>query len=195
MNKYSKIGLFTGILLMTSCGFIGSPTGEDDVVVQGAASLSKGAYSKMSSKKGSGVSTATGWSYKDGIYQSMRLQKYQGQPAAPGLVFIEGGSFTMGTSSNQLTAKWNNTPRRVSVSSFYMDQYEVSNKVWKEYLQWLKMVYHNRPEVVKKAQPDVTVWYDALSYNDQVAKNYFSHPAYNEYPVVGVSWGASSGLL
>ncbi|TVR90269.1 MAG: gliding motility-associated lipoprotein [Saprospirales bacterium] len=38
--------------------------------------------------------------------------------------------------------------------------------------------------------PDTLVWIRdfAYSYNEPMARNYFSHPAYDDYPVVGVSW-------
>ncbi|MEA4841394.1 MAG: SUMF1/EgtB/PvdO family nonheme iron enzyme [Bacteroidales bacterium] len=38
--------------------------------------------------------------------------------------------------------------------------------------------------------PDTTCWVNDFtnSYNDPYMQNYFSHPAYNSYPVVGVSW-------
>lgn len=38
--------------------------------------------------------------------------------------------------------------------------------------------------------PDTTCWVNDFknSYNDPYLQNYFSHPAYNAHPVVGVSW-------
>lgn len=38
--------------------------------------------------------------------------------------------------------------------------------------------------------PDTLTWIRdfAYSYNDPIAKNYFWHPAYDDYPVVGVNW-------
>lgn len=38
--------------------------------------------------------------------------------------------------------------------------------------------------------PDTTVWVNDFnnSYNEPYMRMYFSHPGYNEYPVVGVSW-------
>ena len=38
--------------------------------------------------------------------------------------------------------------------------------------------------------PDTLVWIRdfSYSYNEPVAKQYFSHPSYGNYPVVGVSW-------
>ncbi|TVR84054.1 MAG: gliding motility-associated lipoprotein [Saprospirales bacterium] len=38
--------------------------------------------------------------------------------------------------------------------------------------------------------PDTLVWIRdfAYSYNEPMTRNYFSHPAFDDYPVVGVSW-------
>ena len=39
--------------------------------------------------------------------------------------------------------------------------------------------------------PDTLVWVHdyTYSYNEPLAENYFWHPAYDDYPVVGVTWG------
>ncbi|MEM7571577.1 MAG: SUMF1/EgtB/PvdO family nonheme iron enzyme [Bacteroidota bacterium] len=41
-----------------------------------------------------------------------------------------------------------------------------------------------------KVYPDTMVWVRdfAYSYNEPMARNYFWHPAYDSYPVVGVNW-------
>jgi len=36
--------------------------------------------------------------------------------------------------------------------------------------------------------PDTLVWRKSLGNTDILSENYFRHPAYAEYPVVGVSW-------
>lgn len=38
--------------------------------------------------------------------------------------------------------------------------------------------------------PDTTVWVNDFNnaYNEPYMRMYFSHPGYNDYPVVGVSW-------
>jgi gliding motility-associated lipoprotein GldJ len=110
------------------------------------------------------------------------------QETGPGLVFIEGGTFTMGRVSQDVMNDWNNIPRRVTVESFYMDETEISNVVYKEYLHWIKRVYVSYPEVYRKALPDTLVWRSKLAYNEPLVENYLRHPSYNDYPVVGVSW-------
>jgi len=46
-------------------------------------------------------------------------------------------------------------PRRVTVSSFYMDLTEVRNVDYREYINWLNRVFGmNNPQVVDAALPD-----------------------------------------
>ena len=95
----------------------------------------------------------------------------------------------MGRTEQDVLYDWNNIPRRVTVSSFYMDETEVRNLDWLEYLYWLRRVFGvDYPEVYKKALPDTLVWRDKLAYNEPLVELYLRHPAYREYPVVGVSW-------
>ena len=72
-----------------------------------------------------------------------------------------------------------------------MDETEVRNIDYLEYLYWLKRVYSKPDEgewVYTKALPDTLVWRDKLGYNEPYVNNYLRHPAYKNYPVVGVSW-------
>lgn len=136
-----------------------------------------------------GVSNATGWDYNDPRLGGFDVPNYPGQQTGPGLTFVEGGRFTMGQTEEDLAMERNNTPRTVSVSSFYMDETEVANVHYREYLYWLARSYGaDYPAVVVKALPDTTVWRRALSYNEPLVKTYLRHAAYGQYPVVGVSW-------
>ncbi len=134
------------------------------------------------------TSSTTGWRYNDPEMGGFEVKALYEQETGPGLVFIDGGTFTMGRTQEDVMYDWNNTPRRVSISSFYMDETEVSNVDYREYLHWLKRVYIDFPEVHRSALPDTTVWRSALGYNEPYVETYFRHPAFNDYPVVGVNW-------
>lgn len=139
----------------------------------------------------SDVSKTTGWDYNDRDNGGFQVNTdYDGQPTGPGLVFVEGGTFTMGQVEEDFMKDWNNVPRRVTVSSFYIDENEVTNVDYREYLYWLHRVYDvgYYPEIYTSALPDTLVWRDPLAYNEMYVENYLRHPAYNFYPVVGVSW-------
>ena len=134
------------------------------------------------------VSSTTGWRYNDPEMGGFEVRALYEQETGPGLVFIDGGTFTMGRTQEDVMYDWNNVPRRVSVSSFYMDETEVSNVDYREYLHWIRRVYVDFPEVYRNALPDTTVWRSPLGYNEPYVETYFRHPAFNDYPVVGVNW-------
>ena len=68
----------------------------------------------------------------------------------------------MGRTEQDITQDWNNIPRRVTVSSFYMDETEVANIHYREYLYWIGRVYGgDYPEVYKKHCP--IHWYGVTS--------------------------------
>jgi formylglycine-generating enzyme len=134
-------------------------------------------------------SKSTGWEYNNPKNGGFEVRPYAEQVTGPGLVLIEGGSFTMGQTQDDVMYDWNNQPRKVTVSSFYMDETELKNLDYLEYLYWLSRVYGaNYPGVYNKALPDTLVWRDKLAFNEPMVEYYFRHPAYRLYPVVGVSW-------
>lgn len=142
------------------------------------------------SKEGS---RTTGWEYNNPKNGGFEVVPYSEPITGPGLVFIEGGTFTMGRMSDDPMYDWNNIPRRVTVPSFYMDETEVSNLDYVEYLYWLNRVFGtNYPEVYRKALPDTLVWREKLAYNEPLVETYLRHPAYRNYPVVGISWTQAS---
>ncbi|MDR1226316.1 MAG: formylglycine-generating enzyme family protein [Prevotellaceae bacterium] len=168
MKLYVKLTVFFLVLglaagLMPSCG-----------------SMPGGASSK-------GASSTTGWKYNDPSYGGFEVREYYDQPTGPGLVFIPGGTFTMGRVTEDLPFDWNNTPRRVSVDSYYIDATEVRNVDYREYVFWLQRIY-SYPEVARKALPDTLAWRRPLAYNEPLVEYYFRLASFNDYPVVGVSW-------
>lgn len=133
-------------------------------------------------------SSVTGWNYNDEKNGGFEVVPYEEQETGPGLILIEGGTFVMGRTEQEVNYDWDNIPRRATVSSFYMDETEVANVHYLEYLYWLSRVFIDYPEVYKKALPDTLVWRDKLSYNEPYVEYYLRHPSYQQYPVVGVNW-------
>ncbi|MCB9227452.1 MAG: SUMF1/EgtB/PvdO family nonheme iron enzyme [Chitinophagales bacterium] len=148
---------------------------------------SVGLFSLSSCKKGS--SSTTGWEYNNPDWGGFEDRKFMGQETGPGLVFIPGGTFVMGNTEQDVMFEHQAFPRRITVSSFYMDETEVRNLDYREYLYWLGRTFGtDYPEIVKAAEPDQEVWRDELAYNEPYVEYYFTHPAYDDYPVVGVDW-------
>ncbi len=134
-------------------------------------------------------SSVTGWNYNDPKNGGFEVVPYEEQETGPGLVLVEGGTFAMGRTEENITIDWDNVPRRVTVPSFYMDETEVANVHYLEYLYWLDRVFGDEyPEVYKRALPDTLVWRDRLSYTENYVELYLRHPAYQQYPVVGINW-------
>ena len=196
-------------------------------------------------------SKSTGWHHNSPENFGSGFEKFPAmdQETGPGLTLIEGGVFTMGLAEQDVMKDWNNNPRRVTIPSFYMDQTEVSNFDYLEYLFWLGRVYgsvdpdsqqnynpdkftvpgsnedseeeeivddtedggedpnakdkkafkkykynytesftSSYQEVFRKALPDTLCWRSPLSSMEHFVNYYLRHPAYRDYPVVGVSW-------
>ena len=159
-----------------------------NTIVLLALSLMLVSSCKLFKGKKNSASSTTGWSYNNPKNGGFEYRSGYKQNNGPGLVYIQGGTFSMGRVEQDVMFDANNIPRRVTVASFYMDETEVRNVDWREYLYWLQRVYPNNPEVYEAALPDTLVWRDELSYNEPYLENYFRHAAYAEYPVVGVSW-------
>lgn len=137
-------------------------------------------------------SRGTGWKI-DGRDGGFKLKTdYDEQATGPGLVFVEGGTFTMGKVQDDVMHDWNNSPNQQHVQSFYIDETEVTNGMYQEYLDYLKKVFppeeENYRNIYKGALPDTLVWRNRLGFNETMTENYLRHPAYANYPVVGVSW-------
>lgn len=134
-------------------------------------------------------SSVTGWDYNNEKNGGFEKTPYEEQETGPGLILIEGGTFAMGRTEQDITIDWDNIPRRVTVSSFYMDETEISNLHYREYLYWLDRVFGtDYPEVYKRALPDTLVWRSKVGFNEPYVELYLRHPAYSDYPVVGVNW-------
>ncbi|MCL2596607.1 MAG: SUMF1/EgtB/PvdO family nonheme iron enzyme [Paludibacter sp.] len=141
------------------------------------------------SNSSKGVSNVTGWKYNDKKTTGFIVKDEVRRTTPVGMVPIEGGTFTIGEKTEVVTMPRNNLRRRITVPSFYIDQYEISNVNWREYTHWMQLVFGEAaPELVKRAMPDKTVWREDLAYNDPLIQYYFDDPNYNYYPVVGVSW-------
>lgn len=155
---YAITGLFLVGVLLSSCG--------------------KGEYD-----------SATGWKLNDQEWGGYEKVDYKDSEIGPNLVQIPGGTFLMGQVDEDVMFGWDNVPRQQTVSSFYMDETEVSNYNYRLYTMWTKNTFgESYPQVWKQSLPDTLVWREELAYNEPMVEEYFRHPAWNDYPVVGVSW-------
>lgn len=142
--------------------------------------------------RGNDNSRATGWEINSEEGGFQYNDEFEEMEVPVGMVYVEGGTFTMGRVQDDPLKDWNNTPTQQHVKSFYMDETEVTNLMYLEYLDWLKNVFPpSNPvyqNIYKSALPDTLVWRNRLGFSEHLVNNYLRHPAYANYPVVGVSW-------
>jgi formylglycine-generating enzyme len=172
MNK--TVRFFSGAMIIVSGSFLLS-----SCFLKGGG--------RPSSEQPGAFSTATGLKYNDDDNNGFMVKPYRGQPKGPNLVFIEGGRMVMGSFEEDLLNRRDNIERTVSVASFYMDETEIANIHWLEYLHYLNVSDSPR-SVYLAALPDTTVWVGKLAYNDPYVEHYLRYPGFRYFPVVGVSW-------
>jgi len=130
------------------------------------------------------VSRTTGMAYNED--EGFQVPEFSGQPEGPNLVFIEGGRTTLGSLEEDVIYSRDNMERTVTVASFYMDETEVANIHWLEYLYYVKL--DSSEDFYMSALPDTGVWVSELSFNDPYRDHYLRYPGFRYFPVVGVSW-------
>ncbi len=143
----------------------------------------------VTSCKQSDRSATTGWKYNDQKWGGFEKLDYKGQITAPNLVLVEGGTFTMGMTHEDVTYEWNNVARRVTVPTFYIDETEIANIDYRHFVHWTANTFgESYPERYRDVLPDTLVWREELAYNEPLIETYFRHPSFDDYPVVGVNW-------
>ncbi len=154
--------------LMASCSLFGKKGGKPTAINPGQ------------------MSTATNLKYNDEETSGFKVTQFEGQPDAPNTVFIEGGRAIMGSFEEDVMSYRDNVERTVSVASFYMDETEIANIHWLEFMFYLAK--DSSQEVYQAALPDTTVWVGKLAFNDPYVDHYLRYPGFRYFPVVGVSW-------
>lgn len=146
-------------------------------------------------KKGGGTkkfTSTTGWKPNDQRGWFFNGKKKPNVKPWPGMVFIEGGSFTMGLVKDDVMRDWNNSPVRMQVRSFFLGETEVTNYQYREYLTWLKVVFPPEEEqyryIYEGSLPDPEVFNNKLARNDFDNETYLFSQEFSYYPVVGVTW-------
>jgi formylglycine-generating enzyme required for sulfatase activity len=72
--------------------------------------------------------------------------------------------------------------------TLFADETEISNFSWQEFELWTASIYgKNSPEHIA-VLPDTLSWRDKITYNEPYVGFYYRHPAYRNYPVVGISY-------
>jgi sulfatase modifying factor 1 len=60
------------------------------------------------------------------------------QPDPYGMVYIPAGSFTMGVGDEDMPFAQVNEPKTITVSAFYMDETEITNNEYRQFVNWVR---------------------------------------------------------
>ncbi len=79
--------------------------------------------------------------------------------------------------------------RVVSLDSFYINKYEVTNLQYREFLSDLRVM---DPQLYPKMLPDTIIDRDYHYFGEPFVGNYFRHPAYDNHPALGISYNQAT---
>lgn len=113
------------------------------------------------------------------------------QPTPYGMVIIPAGSFHMGQNDQDINYSQIAHNRQITISAFYMDDTEITNNEYRQFLESAKDTL--TADIATLVYPDTLVWIRdfTFAYNEPLLENYNYHPAFDDYPVVGVNWYAA----
>ena len=136
------------------------------------------------------ATTGADFSFDEQDTTQFFVSKNAEQIPGPNLKFIQGGRTVLGSQEEDIMAFRDNLERTVSIASFYMDETEMTNNDYREFLFAMKSKVS--ADSLKKLEPSENVWSGAMSFNDLYQSYYFRFPGFNFYPVAGVSWKQAS---
>ena len=147
--------------------------------------------SNPSARNPGSTSTTTDLQYFSDAYaeeeeEGFTVADFGGQPPGPNQVLVQGGRAVLGTFEEDVFYTHDNVERTVTVQSFFLDQTEIANIHWLEYLHYIQR--DSSETYYQSALPDTTVWEKELAFNTPYVSNYLRYPGFRYYPVVGVSW-------
>lgn len=100
-------------------------------------------------------------------------------------------SFVPFVSLGQMDEPRKAPPGTISLNdSLYVDQHELSNIDWLEYMYWNKRIFGSGSAEYLKTLPDTTVWStlgDSLWCYELLTDVYLRHPSYRNHPITGIS--------
>lgn len=149
-------------------------------------------YGRRTANKPGKKSATTGaeFSFDEQDSSQFFVAKNAEQIPGPNLKFIQGGRAVLGSQEEDIMAFRDNQERTVTVASFYMDETEITNNDYREFIFDMKKKVS--ADSILKLEPSEDVWSSAMSFNDLYQTYYFRFPGFNFYPVAGVSWSQAN---
>jgi formylglycine-generating enzyme len=133
-----------------------------------------------------------------------------------GMITVPQGTFHMGQADQDVASSKINMNKQITISGFYMDDTEITNNEYRQFIDYMKenaggeisvggdsSIFVRYRKVLPSIQaeqdimdflyPDTSVWMNDFTYHmgDPMTTYYYDHPAFDDYPVVGVTWKAS----
>ncbi len=170
-----NFGLWMGVFLIASSSILSS------------CNKTPGYGRRTASDPGkNSATTGAEFSFDEQDTTQFFVSKNAEQIPGPNLKFIQGGRAVLGSQEEDVMAFRDNMERTVSIANFYMDETEISNNDFREFLFDMKKKVS--ADSLLKLEPSENVWSGAMSFNDMYQSYYFRFPGFNFYPVAGVSW-------
>ncbi|MFT5956079.1 MAG: sulfatase modifying factor 1, partial [Cyclobacteriaceae bacterium] len=125
------------------------------------------------------------------------LDRQGWQMAKPfGMISVPAGTFHMGQADQDVAATQINFNKQVTISAFFMDDTEITNNEYRQFTT--EITEGSEVDIpagfsVGDLMPDTTVWVRDFTHHmgDPLVEYYWSHPAFDDYPVVGIDWNAA----
>jgi gliding motility-associated lipoprotein GldK len=121
-----------------------------------------------------------------------------------GMIVVPAGVFHMGQADEDIVNSKIAMNKQVTIGGFYMDETEITNNEYRQFIEEFKANPDStedgeiltEEEIMERFYPDTTVWMTDFThhYGDPMVENYYAHPAYDNYPVVGVTYFAAEAF-
>ncbi|CAN5463120.1 N/A [soil metagenome] len=113
-----------------------------------------------------------------------------------GMVAIPAGTFHMGQADEDVAATQINFNKQITIGGFYMDDTEITNNEYRQFMDAMladSLTVLGEDYIMGNLYPDTTVWTREFAHHmgDPMQQYYYWHPAFDDYPIVGVDWQAA----
>jgi gliding motility-associated lipoprotein GldK len=124
-------------------------------------------------------------------------REWTGMVIPYGMVPIPAGTFHMGQADEDIAATQINFNKQVTIGAFFMDDSEITNNEYRQFMERImedSLSILGEDFVMQELYPDTTVWVKDFAHHmgDPLLTYYWSHPAFDNFPVVGIDWEAAN---
>jgi formylglycine-generating enzyme required for sulfatase activity len=84
------------------------------------------------------IGTSCGKGGSNGELVGVTTKKFKNKEVPFGMVYIPAGTFVMGQTDQDITFAQISQNKQVTVQAFYMDETEISNKEYRQFVNWVR---------------------------------------------------------